>query len=84
VAALRRAGFAGTVFAGATAAGHAFQSASGDAAEGAVAPGSMSRGVAWSAFAALYARRWGDAPDEWAANGYDAVKLVVAESAVPV
>ena len=26
----------------------------------------------------MYERRWGEAPDEWAANGYDAVKLTVA------
>jgi len=78
VAALRRAGFAGAILGGATAAGTAFRLAAGDAAEGVLAPRSAEPGAAWDAFAAAYERRWGAAPDEAAANGYDAVRLVVA------
>ena len=78
VAALRRAAFKGMIFGSGTAAGRAFQSAAGDAAEGTFAPRSISPGAAWDAFVAAYERRWGDAPDEGAANGYDAVKLTVA------
>jgi branched-chain amino acid transport system substrate-binding protein len=78
VAALRGAGFAGTVLGGTTAAGDAFRSAAGAAAEGVLAPRSVEPGHGWDVFRAAYEKRWGTAPDEPAANGYDAVKLVVA------
>jgi branched-chain amino acid transport system substrate-binding protein len=78
VAALRAAGFGGTVLGGPTAASDAFRVAAGDAAEGVVAPRSIEPGARWAAFAAAYEERWGTAPDEPAARGYDAVELAVA------
>jgi branched-chain amino acid transport system substrate-binding protein len=78
VAALRGARFAGTILSGTTATGNAFRLAAGSAAEGVLAPRSVEPGTRWDAFAAAYEKRWGTAPDELAANGYDAVRLVVA------
>ena len=78
VATLRAAGFAGTILGGATAAGTAFRLAAGRAAEGVLAPRSVEPGARWDPFAAAYEKKWGTAPDEPAANGYDAVKLIVA------
>ena len=78
VAALRRGGFTGSVVASATAAGTAFRAAAGDAAEGVIAAGWIDDGPASASFGAAYGRRWAEVPDAWAANGYDAVKLVVA------
>jgi len=35
-------------------------------------------GPAWEAFAQAYETRWGQPPDDAAAHGYDAVRIVVA------
>jgi len=78
VAALREAGFAGTVLGGATAAGAAFRRAAGPAADGVLAPAAAEAGPAWDAFARAYETRWGEAPDDAAAHAYDAVRLVAA------
>ena len=78
VAALRQGGFPGTVVASASAAGRAFHAAAGDAAEGVIAAWWIDDGPASGAFASAYERRWAEAPDAWATNGYDATKLVVA------
>jgi branched-chain amino acid transport system substrate-binding protein len=78
VAALHVAGFAGPILGGATVASTAFRVAAGEAAEGVLAPVSVERGVAWNTFARAYERRWRTAPDGPAADGYDAVRLVVA------
>ena len=77
-AALRGAGFRGTIVGGAPAGRAAFRRAAGAAAEGVIAPLLAEPGPAWEAFAQAYATRWGEPPDEAAAHGYDAVRLVAA------
>jgi len=76
--ALREAGFRGTIVGGAPAARAAFRRAAGAAAEGVIAPIPPEPGSSWEAFSQAYARRCGEAPDEAAAHGYDAVRLVAA------
>ncbi len=78
VAAVRGAGFRGTVVGGAPAARSAFRRAAGETAEGAIVPLLIETGPAWEAFAQAYAKRWGEPPDDAAAHGYDAVRLVAA------
>jgi branched-chain amino acid transport system substrate-binding protein len=79
VAALRSAGFGGTIVGGAALGRAAFARAAGPAAEGVLAPKDVAEaGQAWAAFAAAYRERWGGPPDGAAAHGYDAVRLVVA------
>ncbi len=78
VVALRGAGFRGTIVSGAGAAHSAFRRAAGDAAEGVIAPLLIEPGPASGAFAPAYAKRWGEAPDDAAAHGYDAVRLLAA------
>ncbi len=78
VAAVREAGFRGPILGGAPAARAAFRRAAGPAAEGVMAPVAAEPGPAWDAFARAYEARWAEAPDEAAAHGYDAVRLVVA------
>ncbi len=77
-AALRGTGFHGTIVGGAPAARTAFRRAAGAAAEGVIAPISVEPGPAWEAFAPAYAMRWGEPPEETAAYGFDAVRLVAA------
>jgi branched-chain amino acid transport system substrate-binding protein len=76
--ALREAGFRGTIVGGAPAARAAFRRAAGAAAEGVIAPILIEPGPSWEAFAQAYGKLWGEAPDEAAARGYDAVRLVAA------
>ena len=78
VAAIREAGFQGTVLGGATAARAAFRRAAGPAAEGVLAPLPAEPGLAWEAFARAYEARWAEPPDAAGAHGYDAARLVVA------
>jgi branched-chain amino acid transport system substrate-binding protein len=75
VAAVRGAGFDGTVLGGATAARAAFRRAAGRAAEGVVAPLPAEPGPAWEAFARAYEARWTELPDDAAAHAYDAVRM---------
>ena len=77
-AALRGAGFRGTIVGGAPAGRAAFRRAAGAAAEGVITPLLVEPGPPWEAFAQAYATRWGEPPDEAAAHGYDAVQLVAA------
>jgi branched-chain amino acid transport system substrate-binding protein len=77
-AACRGAGFRGTIVGGAPAARSAFRRAAGEAAEGVIAPLLFEPGSAGEAFAGSYGQRWGEPPDEAAAHGYDAVRLVAA------
>ena len=76
--ALREAGFRGTIVGGAPAARTAFQRAAGGAAESVIAPILVETGPSGGAFESSYAKRWGEPPDEAAARGYDAVRLVAA------
>ena len=78
VAALRGAGFHGTILGGPTAARAAFLRAAGAAAEGVLAPLPAQTGPAWEGFAQAYETRWRESPDGAAAYGYDAVRLVAA------
>ncbi len=80
VAALRTAGFDGTIVGGAPASRAAFAVAAGEAAEGVRAPVWLDmQSAAWRSFASAYAARFGpDSPDESAVEGYDAVRLVAA------
>ena len=76
--ALRAGGFRGTIVGGAPAARTAFRRAAGAAAEGVVVPVLLETGLSWEVVAQAYERRWGEPPDEAAAQGYDAVRLVAA------
>jgi branched-chain amino acid transport system substrate-binding protein len=79
VAALRGAGYAGTIVGGAPAARSAFRRAAGEAAEGVIVPVLVERGGSgWEELARPYGERWGEPPDEAAAHGYDALRLVAA------
>jgi branched-chain amino acid transport system substrate-binding protein len=78
VATLRSSGFVGTILGGTSAAGTAFRLAAGAAAEGVLAPWSVEPGSRWEVFAAAYQQKWGALPDEPAADGYEAVRLIVA------
>ncbi|HYN03501.1 MAG TPA: ABC transporter substrate-binding protein, partial [Vicinamibacteria bacterium] len=77
-AALRGAGFRGPIVGGAPAGRAAFRRVARAAAEGVIAPLVVEPGPEWEAFAQAYATRWGEPPDEAAAHGYDAVRLVAA------
>lgn len=78
VAQMRGRGFAGKVVGGATLARRAFARAAGDAADEVLVPLGVEPGPAWSAFGREFEERWGEPPDEAAAHGYDAVRLVAA------
>jgi branched-chain amino acid transport system substrate-binding protein len=78
IVALRGSGFRGTIVGGAPTARAAFRRAAGEAAEGVIAPIMLEPGPSWEAFARSYERRWGEPPDEAAAHGYEAVRLVAA------
>jgi branched-chain amino acid transport system substrate-binding protein len=78
VAAVRRAGWTGTVVGGATVGRAAFARAAGAAADGVVAWVPAGSGTGEEALASSYERRWGEPPDEEACRGYDAVRLVAA------
>jgi branched-chain amino acid transport system substrate-binding protein len=78
VAAIRRSGYGGTIVGSAPAARSAFRRAAGAAAEGVIVPLLAESGPAWEAFALAFETRWGEPPDEAAAHGYDAVRLVAA------
>jgi len=79
VAAVRAAGWTGTIVGGATLGRAAFARSAGAAADGVLAwvrVGAAGPGA--TGFAAAFAGRWGDPPDEAACRGYDAVRLVAA------
>jgi len=78
VAAIRRSGYGGTIVGSAPAARSAFRRAAGAMAEGVIVPLVAESGPAWETFALAYETRWGQPPDEAAAHGYDAVRLVAA------
>ncbi len=80
VAALRAAGFQGTIVGSAPAGRTAFASAAGAAADGVQAPVWLdTQSPAWRSFADAYGRRFrGEAPDSAVAEGYDALELAVA------
>jgi branched-chain amino acid transport system substrate-binding protein len=78
VAAIRRSGYGGTIVGSAPAARSAFRRAAGATVEGVIVPLVAESGPAWEAFALGYEARWGQPPDEAAAHGYDAVRLVAA------
>ncbi len=78
VSAIRASGYRGAIVGGAPAARSAFGRAAGVAAEGVIAPLQAEPGLPWEAFALSYGKRWGEAPDDAAAHGYDAVRLVAA------
>jgi branched-chain amino acid transport system substrate-binding protein len=75
VAALRPAGFAGTIVGGASLARNAFRRAAGDNAEGALVPLAAGGGPSREAFVRAYVGRWGEPPDDAAVQSYDAVRL---------
>jgi branched-chain amino acid transport system substrate-binding protein len=78
VVAMRGAGYGGTIVGGAPSARGAFGRAAGEAGEGVVAPLFVESGPTSGAYDRAYATRWGEALDEAAAHGYDAVRLVAA------
>ena len=78
VAAIRESGYRGTIVGGAPAARSAFRRAAGEAAEGVIAPCLVEPGPAQEELARAYERRWGELPDEAAAHGHDAVRLLAA------
>jgi branched-chain amino acid transport system substrate-binding protein len=78
VAAVRGSGYRGAIVGGAPAGRSAFRRAAGEAAEGVIAPVLVEPGPAGEELARAYERRWGEPPDEAAAHGYDAVRLVAA------
>lgn len=78
VVAIRGAGYEGTIVGGAPAARTAFGRAAGEEVEGVIAPLLVEPGPTSEAWGQAYAKRWGEPPDEAAAHGYDAVRLVVA------
>ncbi|MCU0259281.1 MAG: ABC transporter substrate-binding protein [Solirubrobacteraceae bacterium] len=76
VAALRAAGFGGTIAGGAPFGRAAFARAAGPAAESVLAPGAGDgSGFARDAFVRAYEARWGEPPDAAAVHGYDALRL---------
>jgi len=79
VAELRRTGYRGALIGGAALGRAAFARAAGAAAERVLAPAWVdTTRPQWHDFAEAFARRWGGPPDVGAADGYDAVRLVVA------
>lgn len=79
LAELRRGGYGGELIGGATLGRAAFARAAGASAEGVRAPVWIDTGrPQWRAFAEAYAKRWDEAPDSAAADGYDALRLVAA------
>jgi branched-chain amino acid transport system substrate-binding protein len=76
VAALRAAGFDGTIAGGPPLGRAAFVRAAGAGAEGVLAPrAGAGSGPAWEAFVRAYEARWGEQPDAAATHGYDALRL---------
>jgi branched-chain amino acid transport system substrate-binding protein len=78
VAAVREAGWTGTIVGGATVGRAAFARAAGAAADGVVAWVPADARAGGEAFAAAFQSRWGEPPDQAACHGYDAVRLVAA------
>jgi branched-chain amino acid transport system substrate-binding protein len=76
-AALRRAGFDGSIYGGASLARRSFLAEAGSAAEGAVVPLLYEPSSRWDAFAAAFVRRFGVVPDFLAGQTYDAVGLTI-------
>jgi branched-chain amino acid transport system substrate-binding protein len=76
VAAIRKAGFGGPIVGGSPFARAAFRRAAGRAAEGVLAPLPAGAAPAPEGFVRAYEARWREAPDDAAAHGYDAVRLV--------
>ncbi|GHH86285.1 hypothetical protein GCM10018793_57560 [Streptomyces sulfonofaciens] len=77
--ALARRGFDGPRFLDHPAATHVFTAAAGSAAEGwqAITPYISPDAPAVKAFAAAHRRRFGSAPGIWAAEAYDATRLII-------
>lgn len=75
VSAIRSSGCRATIVGGAPLGRSAFRRTAGDAAEGVVAPVLAEPGAG---FVRAYGERWHEPPDEAAAHGYDAVRLVAA------
>lgn len=79
VAALREAGFSGTIAGGAPFGRAAFARAAGAAAEGVLAPDAgVGSGPASETFLRAYEARWAERPDAAAVHGYDALRLTAA------
>ncbi len=78
VAAVREAGWTGTIVGGATLGRAAFSRSAGFAAEGVRAWAPADSGSGGALLASGFERRWGEPPDEAACRGYDAVRLVAA------
>lgn len=80
VSELRRRGFGGTIFGSASLGRNAFVRAAGPAAEGVLAPLLHEASPGWDAFARVYEARWGTAmaPDDAAAQAYDAVRYLAS------
>ncbi len=78
VAAVREAGWTGTIVGGATLGRAAFLRSAGPAADGVRAWAPAEARPAGTALASEFERRWGEPPDEAACRGYDAVRLVAA------
>ncbi|MBN2476334.1 MAG: ABC transporter substrate-binding protein [Pirellulales bacterium] len=77
VAALREAGFRGTIFGGPAMGRHAFAQAAQAAAEGVVFPLLFDSQAAPRQFVATFQDRFGRSPDYAAAHAYDAVRLLI-------
>ena len=78
VAAVREAGWTGTVVGGATLGRAAFARAAGRAAEGVVAWVPAHAGSDGAGFVSSFESRWGEPPDQAACRAYDAVRLIAA------
>lgn len=78
VSELRRRGFAGEVLGGAPLSRNAFARAAGEVAEGVLAPLLYQPSPAWDAFERAYQARWRGAPDDAAAQAYDAVRFLAS------
>lgn len=78
VAAVRAAGWAGTIVGGATLGRSAFARSAGAAADGVVAWLPADAETGGRDLAPAFESRWGEPPDEAACRGYDAVRLVAA------
>jgi branched-chain amino acid transport system substrate-binding protein len=76
VATVREAGWTGTVVGAATLGHAAFARAAGAAADGVVAWVPADARTGGEGFASAFENRWGEAPDQAACHGYDAVRLV--------
>ena len=78
VAAVREAGWTGTIVGGPTLGRSAFARSAGAAADGVLAWLPAGGGAGGGAFASGFESRWGEPPDQAACRGYDAVRLVGA------